>query len=180
MAEAGEGGARRESWPRTRTRYGAAPDGHCEGGGMVARRGRSAEPEPPTGLELGGNLLDYDSLELAPANQPGQRGRLQPQPPWSSQELIAADGGAHPGGRRLAARRTPVQRHGGRAPSARPPGPCRRASPRPTSTTAMTWRRGSTCPRTARGTRCPCSPRPWGSPPSTSACPPWSRRCSAP
>jgi uncharacterized protein DUF4139/uncharacterized protein DUF4140 len=47
------------------------------------------EPEPPQGLELGGNLLDYDSLELVPANQHGQRGKLQPRPVWSSQELIA-------------------------------------------------------------------------------------------
>jgi hypothetical protein len=48
-----------------------------------------SEPEPPSGLELGGNLLDYDSLELPPPNQPGSRGRLQPRPIWSSQELLA-------------------------------------------------------------------------------------------
>jgi hypothetical protein len=48
-----------------------------------------SEAEPPPGLELGGNLLDYQSLELAPPSQPGLRGRLQPRPAWSSQELIA-------------------------------------------------------------------------------------------
>jgi hypothetical protein len=47
------------------------------------------EPQPPSGTELGGNLLDYDTLELAPANRPGQRGRLQPRPLYSSQELLA-------------------------------------------------------------------------------------------
>jgi hypothetical protein len=47
------------------------------------------EPEPEMGLELGGNLLDYDSLELPPASHYGSRGRLQPVPAWSSQELIA-------------------------------------------------------------------------------------------
>jgi len=51
--------------------------------------GPPPEPEPASGLELGGNLLDYDSLELAPPNQPGLRGRLQPRPVWSSQEVIA-------------------------------------------------------------------------------------------
>ena len=48
-----------------------------------------SEPEPPSDIELGGNLLDYDSLELGSANLHGQRGKLQPRPAWSSQELIA-------------------------------------------------------------------------------------------
>jgi hypothetical protein len=53
--------------------------------------GAPSEPEPmmPSGMELAGNLLDYDTLELAPANQPGRRGKLQPQPIYSSTELIA-------------------------------------------------------------------------------------------
>ncbi|MBN1208922.1 MAG: mucoidy inhibitor MuiA family protein [Myxococcaceae bacterium] len=49
-----------------------------------------SEPAPSEArLELGGNLLDYDSLELPPASQPGLRGKLQPRPAYSSQELIA-------------------------------------------------------------------------------------------
>jgi len=40
-------------------------------------------------LEPAGNLLDYDTLELAPASQPGNRGKLQPRPIHSSHELIA-------------------------------------------------------------------------------------------
>jgi uncharacterized protein (TIGR02231 family) len=47
------------------------------------------EPEAPAGIELGGDLLDYDSLELAPANRPGSRGKLLARPAWSAQELIA-------------------------------------------------------------------------------------------
>jgi hypothetical protein len=49
-----------------------------------------AEQEPQEArLELGGNLLDYDSLELPPADQPGRRGKLQPRPVYTSHELIA-------------------------------------------------------------------------------------------
>jgi uncharacterized protein (TIGR02231 family) len=47
------------------------------------------EPQEPAGIELAGNLLDYDTLELAPASQPGSRGKLQSRPLYSSQELIA-------------------------------------------------------------------------------------------
>ncbi|WP_044180929.1 DUF4139 domain-containing protein [Hyalangium minutum] len=69
--------------------YGA-PMMEMEGGAMDGFGGAApGEPEPPSGLELGANLLDYDSLELPPANQQGVRGRLQPQPVWSSQEMIA-------------------------------------------------------------------------------------------
>jgi hypothetical protein len=61
-----------------------------EGGAMGGFGGAApSEPEPPPGIELGSNLLDYDSLELPPPNQPGQRGRLQPRPMGSSQELLA-------------------------------------------------------------------------------------------
>jgi hypothetical protein len=61
-----------------------------EGGAQGGFGGAApSEPEPPPGIELGGNLLDYDSLELPPPNQPGSRGRLQPRPMWSSQELLA-------------------------------------------------------------------------------------------
>jgi hypothetical protein len=54
--------------------------------------GASYEPEPapePAAVEPAGNMLDYDTLELAPASQPGTRGKLQPRPIYSSQELIA-------------------------------------------------------------------------------------------
>ncbi len=47
------------------------------------------EPEAPAGIELAGNMLDYDTLELAAASQPGSRGRLQPRPLYSAQELVA-------------------------------------------------------------------------------------------
>jgi hypothetical protein len=47
------------------------------------------EPQASAGLELGGDLLDYDTLELTPANRPGLRGRLQPRPLSSSRELLA-------------------------------------------------------------------------------------------
>lgn len=61
-----------------------------EGGALGGFGGAApSEPEPPPGIELGSNLLDYDSLELPPPNQPGQRGRLQPRPIWSSQEVLA-------------------------------------------------------------------------------------------
>ena len=40
-------------------------------------------------LEPAGNLLDYDTLELTPASQPGNRGKLQPRPIHSAHELIA-------------------------------------------------------------------------------------------
>jgi hypothetical protein len=61
-----------------------------EGASLGAFGGAApAEPAPPPGIELGGNMLDYDSLELPPPNQPGSRGRLQPRPIWSSQEILA-------------------------------------------------------------------------------------------
>jgi hypothetical protein len=44
--------------------------------------------EPAT-VEPAGSLLDYDTLELAPAGQPGSRGKLQPQPIYSSREVLA-------------------------------------------------------------------------------------------
>jgi uncharacterized protein (TIGR02231 family) len=72
--------------------YDEAPgmDLEDEGGAYGGFGGAApSEPEPPAGVELGGNLLDYDSLELAPANQPGQRGKLQPRPTGSSWELLA-------------------------------------------------------------------------------------------
>jgi len=69
----------------------AAPMMDLDEGGALGGFGGAApsEPEPPSGIELGGSLLDYDSLELPPPNQPGLRGRLQPRPVWSSQELLA-------------------------------------------------------------------------------------------
>jgi hypothetical protein len=42
----------------------------------------------PTGLEPAVDLLDYGSLELGGADQPGQRGRLQPRSEDSSRELL--------------------------------------------------------------------------------------------
>jgi hypothetical protein len=61
-------------------------------GGIEGFGGASYEPEPapePDALQPAGSLLDYDTLELAAANQPGTRGKLQPRPIYSSQELIA-------------------------------------------------------------------------------------------
>ncbi|HEX8703374.1 MAG TPA: DUF4139 domain-containing protein [Myxococcaceae bacterium] len=66
---------------------GAADDEDMEGFG-----GSAYEPEPapqPASIEPEGSLLDYDTLELAPASQPGNRGKLQPRPIYSSTELIA-------------------------------------------------------------------------------------------
>lgn len=69
--------------------YGA-PMKDMDEGGMDGFGGAApSEPEPPAGLELGGNLLDYDSLELPPPDQYGLRGRLQPVPSGSSQEILA-------------------------------------------------------------------------------------------
>jgi hypothetical protein len=62
---------------------GADLDGY---GGSADARARFDEP---SSLEPAGDLLDYDTLELAPASQPGSRGKLQPRPIYSSQELIA-------------------------------------------------------------------------------------------
>jgi len=59
-------------------------EGYGGGGGPP----EEAPPEPPA-LEVAGDLLDYNHLELAAADQPGLRGRLQPQPAYLSQELIA-------------------------------------------------------------------------------------------
>ncbi|AKJ01660.1 uncharacterized protein (TIGR02231 family) [Archangium gephyra] len=42
----------------------------------------------PTGLEPAVDLLDYGSLELGGVDQPGQRGRLQPQSEDKSRELL--------------------------------------------------------------------------------------------
>jgi uncharacterized protein (TIGR02231 family) len=48
------------------------------------------EPEPPPpALVPPGGLLDYDALELAPAEEPGPRGKLRPRPAHRSRELIA-------------------------------------------------------------------------------------------
>jgi len=63
-----------------------------EEAGLDGYGGSADEPAPfdePSSLEPAGNLLDYDTLELAPASQPGNRGKLQPRPIYSSQELIA-------------------------------------------------------------------------------------------
>jgi hypothetical protein len=86
--------ARRQTAPRKEmakdAAYGAPMMDMDEGASLGGFGGaHPPEPEPAEGIELGGNLLDYDSLELPPANQPGLRGRLQPLPVWSSQELIA-------------------------------------------------------------------------------------------
>jgi uncharacterized protein (TIGR02231 family) len=61
-----------------------ADEGYGGGGGLM----EEAPPEPPA-LEVAGDLLDYNHLELAAADQPGLRGRLQPQPAYLTQELIA-------------------------------------------------------------------------------------------
>ena len=89
MARGRRAQAPAEEMAKDAASYGA-PMMDMEGGGMDGFGGAApSEPEPPAGVELGGNLLDYDSLELPPANQYGLRGRLQPQPSWSSQEIIA-------------------------------------------------------------------------------------------
>ncbi|MFL5355119.1 DUF4139 domain-containing protein [Archangium sp.] len=59
----------------------AAPEGGGGGyGGMPE--------EPPEELAPAGDLLDYGNLELGGADQPAQRGRLQPQPENMSRELL--------------------------------------------------------------------------------------------
>ncbi|KFA89394.1 mucoidy inhibitor MuiA family protein [Archangium violaceum] len=50
--------------------------------------GPADTPARPTGLEPAVDLLDYGSLELAGVEQPGQRGRLQPQSEDKSRELL--------------------------------------------------------------------------------------------
>ncbi len=85
-------GPSRNEMAKEMARYDEAPGMDLdEGGEALGGFGGAApmEPEPPAGIELGGNLLDYDSLELASASQPGQRGKLQPRPASFSQELIA-------------------------------------------------------------------------------------------
>jgi hypothetical protein len=62
----------------------ALSEGFGGGGGPM----EEPTPEPPA-LEVAGDLLDYDHLTLAAADQPGLRGRLQAQPAFLSQELIA-------------------------------------------------------------------------------------------
>jgi uncharacterized protein (TIGR02231 family) len=69
--------------------YDDAPMMERDEGGALGGFGGAVSSEPEPELELGGNLLDYDSLELPPSNQYGRRGRLQPLPVGSSQELIA-------------------------------------------------------------------------------------------
>lgn len=84
--------ARRSQAPREEMAKEAAYDAPMmdEDSGLEGFGGAApSEPEPPSGLELGGNLLDYDSLELPPPNQYGLRGRLQPVPSGASQEFLA-------------------------------------------------------------------------------------------
>ncbi|WP_225411325.1 DUF4139 domain-containing protein [Stigmatella hybrida] len=57
-------------------------------GGFGGAALQQDEAEPLAGLELGGGLLDYGALELGAADQPGRRGKLQPQPAHT-QELLA-------------------------------------------------------------------------------------------
>lgn len=59
----------------------------AEGGGYGGGHGGMAA-EPPEELAPAGDLLDYGNLELGGADQPGQRGRLRPQPENMSRELL--------------------------------------------------------------------------------------------
>jgi hypothetical protein len=89
LARGRRSGARQEEKAKEAV-YDDAPMMDMDEGGAMDGYGGAPPAEPaPLGVELGGNLLDYNSLELASENQPGQRGRLQPRPMWSSQELIA-------------------------------------------------------------------------------------------
>jgi hypothetical protein len=56
----------------------------AEGGGS----GPADARYQAAGLEPAVDMLDYDHLELGSANQPGQRGRLRPQPENMSRELL--------------------------------------------------------------------------------------------
>ncbi|EAU63154.1 DUF4139 domain-containing protein [Stigmatella aurantiaca] len=58
-------------------------------GGFGGARHQKEEADSPTELELGGDLLDYGSLELSAASEPGRRGKLHP-PASSSQEWRVA------------------------------------------------------------------------------------------
>lgn len=90
LPQAKKKGGRSEEMARERMLAEEAPEMDMEEGATLGAYGGAApEPEPPQELELGGNLLDYDALELTPANQPGLRGRLHPRPAYSAQELIA-------------------------------------------------------------------------------------------
>ncbi|MFL5344476.1 MAG: DUF4139 domain-containing protein [Hyalangium sp.] len=94
MLRSRRSGAPRNEMAKELARSDEAPgmdmDEEAEGGALDGFGGAAPmEPEAPSGIEPGGNLLDYDSLELGSANQPGQRGKLQPRPATFSQELIA-------------------------------------------------------------------------------------------
>ncbi|MCP3101676.1 DUF4139 domain-containing protein [Myxococcus sp. K15C18031901] len=62
-------------------------DGLAVGGGGAANRDES--PQVPSSLEPTDSLLDYDRLELAPAQDKAHRGRLRPRPSHVTRELLA-------------------------------------------------------------------------------------------
>ncbi|WP_224367406.1 DUF4139 domain-containing protein [Hyalangium versicolor] len=61
----------------------------AEGGDLGGYGGAPPMEQAPSSIEPGGHLMDYDSLELAAADQPGQRGKLRPRPTGFSEELLA-------------------------------------------------------------------------------------------
>jgi hypothetical protein len=63
--------------------FGAAPGGAVSGGGGAAAERQAARLEPSDAL------LDYDRLELSPADDPITRGRLRPRPAQVTRELLA-------------------------------------------------------------------------------------------
>ncbi|MBZ4421489.1 DUF4139 domain-containing protein [Myxococcus sp. RHSTA-1-4] len=59
------------------------------GGGGAGADGGALEERQAARLEPSDALLDYDRLELAPADDPGARGRLRPRPAFVTRELLA-------------------------------------------------------------------------------------------
>jgi Domain of unknown function (DUF4139) len=79
-----------EEAPSLDLAYDDDSDGAMTGGGG-AFGGMQPAPQP-AGMEPRVDLLDYGNLELGAADQPGQRGRLQPQPEGLSRELLVLMG----------------------------------------------------------------------------------------
>ncbi|MCY1014216.1 mucoidy inhibitor MuiA family protein [Pyxidicoccus sp. MSG2] len=70
---------------------GEAPEGAPRDllGGYGGGGGNTVEERQASRLEPSDTLLDYDRLELAPAEDSGTRGRLRPRPAYVTRELLA-------------------------------------------------------------------------------------------